>query len=90
MEKYLADLKWLVFQTQYCVGGGNLFESKLCRDLLPWAIGVTVLLAAFFFVVVWPWIARPMRAWLWRRAQARVANRKTMDRYRWTGDDPRK
>jgi hypothetical protein len=89
MERLLTDLKWIVFQVQYCLGGANLFDSRLCQDFRPWAIGATALLAAFVFVMLWHWLARQLRAWSWRRLQARVANKETMDRYRWTGDSPK-
>ena len=87
MEGFLTNLKWIAFQAQYCLGGGNLFESRLCQDFRPWAIGATALLAAFVFVIVWHWLAKKLRAWSWRRLQARVANQETMDRHRWSGDE---
>jgi hypothetical protein len=89
MEKYWADLKWLAFQAQYCLGH-NLFESRICRDFGLWAIGVTAVLALIVVYFAWSGLAKLLRAWLWRRAQARVADKKTMDRYRWTGDAPKK
>jgi hypothetical protein len=90
VDKLWADLKWLAFQTKYCLGGDNLFESKICRDFRPWAIGATVLVSLIVIYFVWSWAAKKARAWLWRRAQAKVADKETMDRVRWTGYDPKK
>jgi len=90
MEKYWTELRWLAFQIQYCLGGGNLFDSRLCSDFRPWGIAVIAVIAAVVFVLVWTWVARKLRDWRWRVAQARVANKATMDRYRWTGDDAKR
>jgi hypothetical protein len=87
MENLWAELKWIVFQAKYCLGTGNLFESKICRDFRPWAIGVAAVLTVIALVVLWHWLAKRLRAWLWRRQQTRVADKETMDRIRWTGDD---
>lgn len=86
MDKFLAEMKWLAFQAQYCLGG-NFFESRICREFSPWALAVAAVLALLVFVTLWHLLAKPGRAWLWRRAQAKVADRATMDRVRWTGDD---
>jgi hypothetical protein len=90
MERYWTELKWLAFQVQYCLGGGNLFDSRLCRDFRPWAIAVIAALAAVVFVTAWHFLARKVSAWRLRRRLARVADKETMDRYRWTGDAPKK
>lgn len=90
MDKYWTQLKWLAFQAQYCLGGGNLFESGLCRDFLPWALAVIAALAAIVFVTVWHLLAKKVNAWRLRRRLARVADKETMDSVRWTGYDPRK
>jgi hypothetical protein len=86
MDKYWAELKWLGFQAQYCLGH-NLFESKICRDFRPWAIGVAAVIALIVLYVVWSRLSKRVRAWLWLRAQAKVADKETMDRYRWTGEE---
>jgi hypothetical protein len=90
MENLWAELKWFVFQAKYCLAGSNLFESRICRDFRPWALGVAAILSVIVLVVLWHWLARKTRAWLWRRAQARVADQETMDRIRWTGYDPKR
>jgi hypothetical protein len=90
MERYWTALRWVAFEVQYCLGGGNLFESRLCRDFLPWALALIAALAAIVFVTVWHLIAKKMNAWRLRRELARVADKETMDRVRWTGYDPRK
>ena len=89
MEKLWVDVKWLVFQAQYCLGG-NFFDSKICSDFRPWAIGAAALLALAIALAVWSRLAKMLRAFAWRLQQARVANKKTMDRYRWTGDDAKR
>jgi len=89
MDKYLGNLKWIAFQVQYCLGGGNLFDSKLCSDFRPWALAGIAALGAIVFVMAWHWVAKKAEAWRWRRAQARVADKATMDRARWTGEYPK-
>ena len=46
--------------------------------------------AAVVFVVAWHLLAKKVNVWRLRRELARVADKKTMDRHRWTGDDPKK
>lgn len=89
MESVWANLKWIAFQAQYCVGR-NLLESRVCRDLWPWAAGAAALVGLFLVYLVWSWIARHVRAWAWRREQAKVADAETMDSVRWSGYDPKK
>jgi hypothetical protein len=89
MDTLWTDLKWLVFQTQYCVGP-NLFGSRVCRDFWPWLAGAAALLALVVAYFAWSWAAKKVRAWLWRREQARVADKETMDSVRWSGYDPKK
>ena len=65
-------------------------SPKLCRDFRPWAIAAAIVLAVIAFLVIWTWLAKRLRAFLWRRAQLKVADKETMDRYRWTGNDAKR
>jgi hypothetical protein len=85
VEKYWADLKWLVFQAKYCAGDN--ISAALCRDFLTWTVVAAAVLATIAFMIIVAWSIKKLRAYLWRRGQRKVADAKIMKQYKWTGDD---
>ena len=67
----------------------NMETIVLKRVSLDWW-AVIAALAAVVFVTVWHFLAKKVSAWRLRRRLARVADKETMDRYRWTGNAPKK
>ncbi len=79
------DWEWLSFVTQYCAGRN--VGKPICEDFKWWALGA----AALVIVIVAWWIlgkiARVHESWKHRRMLAKVADAKTMNKYRWSGHD---
>jgi hypothetical protein len=79
------DWEWLSFVTRYCAGRN--IDTPLCEDFMGWALA-----AAALVVVVLAWwilarIAKAYERWKHRSMLAKVADAKTMNKYRWSGHD---
>ena len=79
------DWEWLSFVTRYCAGRN--VDKPLCEDFMWWALAAAALVAV---IVAW-WIlsriAKGHQSWKHRRMLAKVADAKTMNKYRWSGHD---
>ena len=71
--------------TQYCAGKN--VGKPFCEDFMWWGLGA----AALAVVVVAWWIlgriAKVFESWKHGRMLAKVADDKTMNKYRWSGHD---
>jgi len=79
------DWEWLSFVTQYCAGRN--IDKPICEDFMWWALVAAALVLA---IVAW-WIlgkiAKAHESRKHRRMLAKVADAKTMNKYRWSGHD---
>ncbi len=79
------DWEWLSFVTQYCAGRN--VDKPICEGFMWWALVAAALVLA---IVAW-WIlgkiAKAHESWKHRRTLAKVADAKTMNKYRWSGHD---
>ena len=77
------DWEWLSFVTRYCAGRN--IDRPLCEDFMWWALAAAALVVV---IVAW-WIlgriSKVFESWKHRRMLAKVADDKTMNKYRWSG-----
>ena len=79
------DWEWLSFVTRYCAGRN--IDRPLCEDFMWWALAAAALVVV---IVAW-WIlgriAKVFESWKHGRMLAKVADDKTMNKYRWSDHD---
>jgi hypothetical protein len=79
------DWEWLSFLTQYCAGRN--VAKPICEDFMWWALGAAALAVAIVAWWIWGKVAKVLESWKHRRMLAKVADAKTMNKYRWSGHD---
>jgi len=79
------DWEWLSFVTQYCAGRN--VGKAICEDFMWGALAAAALVVVIVACWILSRIAKAYESWKHRRMLAKIADDKTMNKYRWSGHD---
>ena len=77
------EVQWYFFYARYCAGRNIM--HPLCEGFRWWAAAIAGLVAAIVVLLTLRRLVHVFRMWRHERATAKVADAKTMDKYRWSG-----